>query len=232
MRARLHRTFFDRTPTDIQRLTRIYDTSAPTWERREARGENLAVSKAWRSGLVDRLAGDVLEIGIGAGDTVRRLNQRLGQIRSYTGVDISTGMLAEAQKYAKDAQYPITLRQANAESLAMFPDNAFDTVTASLVLCTVPDMRAALAEMARVCKPQGQILLIEHVLAPNPAVRLVQKVAAPWQVRHMGCHIDRTTNQVLRDLGFRIENDRTRWFGVFHFIQARPPSDRVSHRRY
>jgi ubiquinone/menaquinone biosynthesis C-methylase UbiE len=132
-------------------------------------------------------------------------------------------MLAEASRHQQGSRFPVVLQQANAESLSSFADNSFDTVTGSLVLCTVPDYEAALREMARVVKADGRIVLMEHVLAKNPLLKGVMKVLAPLQFRNMGCHIDRQTDQIIRNLGFSIEQDRTRLMGIFHLIVARPP---------
>lgn len=219
---RVRRMLLDRSPNDIQRIARIYDEQAPTWDRKEGRGENAALGPM-RDRLVRALDGNVLEIGVGTGETLRRLQSAKFPIDTYTGVDVSTGMLAEASRYADSGPFPVTLRQMNAENLSALPDAAFDTVTASLVLCTVPDPEAALREMARVVKPDGKIVLIEHVLAHNPVLAAGQKVLAPLQRRHMACHIDRPTDRLLRDLGFRVERDDTRLLGIVHLLVARPP---------
>lgn len=209
---------------ELQRIARIYDSRAGHWDQREIRAENRIVGEAFRNGLAAELSGDVLEIGTGTGETLRRL-QAVGNsaVTSYTGIDISTGMLGQAARYQRQLPFPVTLHQANAESLAMFGDATFDTVTASLVLCTVPDQEAALKEMARVAKSEGKIVLLEHVLSPNPLVKPLMKVLAPLQVRAMGCHIDRPTGRIIRNLGYRVEQDRSRVFGVFRLIVARPP---------
>ena len=209
---------------DIQRIARIYDSRAAHWDEREIRAENAFVGDGFRDGVATELHGDVLEVGVGVGETLRRLRSHGSSgVTSYTGVDISTGMLGQASRYKAAMPFPVALHQANAESLAMFGDGTFDTVTGSLVLCTVPDQEAALREMARVAKPDGKIVLLEHVLSPNPLVKPVMRIAAPLQVRAMGCHIDRRTDQTIRKLGFRIEQDRSRVFGIFHLIVARPP---------
>jgi ubiquinone/menaquinone biosynthesis C-methylase UbiE len=209
---------------DLQRIARIYDSRADHWDEREAVAENRLVGDSFRNGLAAELQGNVLEIGVGTGETLRRLKS-MGNagVTSYTGIDISTGMLAQAARYKGAMPFPVALHQANAESLAMFADDTFDTVTASLVLCTVPDQEAALREIARVTKPDGKIVLLEHVLSPNPLVKPVMKLMAPLQVRAMGCHIDRMSDRIIRKLGFRVEQDRSRVFGIFHLIIARPP---------
>lgn len=221
-RPRQDRT--DRSGDDIQRIAHIYDARAEHWDEREARAENRVVGDAYRERVAAELEGDVLEIGTGTGETLRRLQGvRPARVTSFTGVDISTAMLGQASRYTGAMPFPVTLHQANAESLEMFGNATFDTVTCSLVLCTVPDQEAALREMARVVKPEGKIVLLEHVLSPNPLVKPLMKVVAPLQVRAMGCHIDRSTHRIVRNLGFRVEQDQSRVLGIFHLIVARPP---------
>lgn len=217
----------DDSGNEVQRVTRIYDARAPYWDEREGRAENRMVGDAFRDRLARELRGDVLEIGAGTGETLRRLQGMDTPVTSYTGVDVSTAMLGQASRYQEGSRFPVTLRQANAESLSMFADNTFDTVTGSLVLCTVPDDIAALREIARVVKPDGKIVLLEHVLAKNPLLKVVMKVVAPLQARAMGCHIDRQTNQIIRKLGFRVEEDISRRMGIFRLIVARPPQSSI-----
>ncbi|HWV24115.1 MAG TPA: methyltransferase domain-containing protein [Thermomicrobiales bacterium] len=219
---RLRRIAQDRSPSDLQRITSIYDQHAPRWDEIEGRGEGRVVGD-FRDRLAGVLQGDVLEIGIGTGATLRHLTESSSSITSYTGIDLSAGMLAEAEKLVPGSPFPVTLRQMNAEDLSAFPDETFDTVTASLVLCTVPDAEAALREMARVVKPDGRIVLIEHVLAPNPVIAAGMKVVAPLQRRHMACNIDRRTDRLVREMGFRVERDDARFLGIVHLIVARPP---------
>jgi ubiquinone/menaquinone biosynthesis C-methylase UbiE len=227
MAARFRRRMAGQTTSDIQRLTRIYDARATRWDQREGRAENRALGDTFRDRLASQLQGDVLEIGVGTGETLRRLRNLNPPITSYTGIDISTAMLAQASRYKTGNRFPVSFHQANAEALTMFADNTFDTVTGSLVLCTVPDQEAALREMARVVKPDGRIVLIEHVLARNAVLKGTMKVLAPLQARNMGCHIDRHTDRIIRKLGFRVEQDRTRMFGIVHLIVARPPHEKV-----
>jgi ubiquinone/menaquinone biosynthesis C-methylase UbiE len=83
--------------------------------------------------------------------------------------------------------------EAPAERLP-FEDASFDTAVAMLVLCTIPDPAAALCEMARVLKPGGQLLFIEHVRATDPSLaRWQDRLERPWRFLADGCHCNRDT---------------------------------------
>lgn len=207
---------------ETERVEAIYDEIAPRWDASVGRTERLLIGKRMRAAVADQLQGDVLEIGTGTGATLHQLagNDR---ITSFTGIDLSQGMLDRAQQVAAGLPFPVDLRQMDATRLD-FPAASFDTVTVSLTLCTVPDPAATLREMARVCRPDGRIVLLEHVLSPNPVVGWFLRRLSPAQERMLGCHLDRPTNHLVRDLGFQVERDDSRFFGIFHLIVARPPA--------
>lgn len=219
----MRKFFTDRTPPDRKQLAGIYDTHAPTWLQRESRAETRLTSERWRNDLVRYLYGDVLEIGVAAGDTLMRMRDYDHGVTSFIGIDLSPGMIEQAKGAGAGLNIPITLRTADAEDLSMFADDSFDTVTASLVFCTIPDVPKAFAEMARVCRPDGKIVLIEHVLSPNPIIAALQRFLTPMQIRAMGCHIDRRTIETLEHSGFHIQEHRRRIFGVMRFVVATPP---------
>lgn len=220
----MRKFFTDRTPPDRNQLANIYDAHAPTWLARESRAETKLTSERWRNDLVRELHGDVLEIGVAAGDNLVRMGGYDHHVTSFTGVDLSPAMIEAAKSAARDLTIPVALHVADAEHLSLFADNSFDTVTASLVFCTVPDVPSAFAEIARVIRPEGKLVLIEHVLSPNPIIGMMQKRVAPIQIRQMGCHLDRTTIETLTASGFRIEQQRRRLFGIMRYVVARPPS--------
>lgn len=222
----MRKFFTDRTAPTPASLAGKYDAFAGTWLQRESKLENRLVTEAWRDDMVRQLRGDVLEIGIAAGDTLVRLRKYDHYVTSYAGVDLSPGMVEQARTATSGIEIPTTLLVANAEDLSVFTDSQFDTVTASLVFCTMPDVPRALAEIARVCKPDGQIVLIEHVLSPNPVLGRLMRLVAPIQIRAIGCHLDRTTVETLQQHGFRIREHRQRLFGTIRFIVASPPHPR------
>jgi ubiquinone/menaquinone biosynthesis C-methylase UbiE len=98
------------------------------------------------------------------------------------------------------------LVEAPAERLP-FEDASFDTSVFTLVLCTVPDPKAALAEAARVLKPGGKLLFVEHVRATDPGLaRWQDRLEAPWRFFADGCHCNRDTVAAIEASPLRVES--------------------------
>jgi SAM-dependent methyltransferase len=96
------------------------------------------------------------------------------------------------------------LVQAGGEDLP-FDDDSFDTVTVTLVLCTVPDQAATLREIKRVLKPGGQLLFLEHVRSNHADLAKWQdRLEKPWRFLGDGCHCNRDTEAGLRAAGFEL----------------------------
>ncbi len=89
--------------------------------------------------------------------------------------------------------------RASAESLP-FADSSVDTVVFTLVLCTVPDPAAALAEAARVLRPGGRLLFVEHVRSDDPRLaRWQDRLERPWHFLADGCHCNRDTVSLIEE---------------------------------
>lgn len=209
--------------SDIDRIRTIYDRLAPAWDQREGFVERMLMGEAMRRELARHLQGDVLELGSGTGATFPLIDWNV--VTSLTATDVSGGMLDQARQRPAIRDRPVTFQQVNATALP-FPDASFDTVTTSLMLCTVPAPETTLREMSRVARPNGRIVLLEHVRAPNRLVAGMQRLLSPLQQRRMGCHLDRPTDQLVRDMGFGIEHQETRFLGVFHLLVLTPLAGR------
>lgn len=203
---------------NLRRLQDVYDLRAATYDRTIGRGERIALG-GLRRAFGAELRGDVLEVAVGSG---LNLPYYTAAVRRAVGVDLSGGMLRHARARAAELGRPVALAQMDAQRLA-FRDDRFDTVAVSLALCTIPDPEAALRELARVCRPEGRVVLLEHVRSPVWPVSVAQRLLTPLQERFIGCHLTRRTVDVARALGFGIESERTRLFGVFRLVVARPP---------
>jgi ubiquinone/menaquinone biosynthesis C-methylase UbiE len=112
----------------------------------------------------------------------------------------------------REAEQDIHLFGGYAEDMP-FPDNNFDAVVTTLVLCTVDDVEQSLSEIYRVLKPGGKFYFIEHVAAPDDSwLRKLQNWITPlWRVIADGCHPNRNTAEWIRRSGFSdIQIERTR----------------------
>jgi len=143
-----------------------------------------------RTQLVAPAQGRVLEVGGGTGFNLPYYGPGVTAITVTDPVD---GMLARARKRAAATGRQITTTKASAEELP-FEDGTFDTVLASLVLCSVRDQDRALAEMRRVLKPGGRYLFFEHVRSDDPKLaRRQDRMTGIWKRVCFGCHPNRDT---------------------------------------
>jgi SAM-dependent methyltransferase len=159
----------------------------------------------YRRRLVEQAAGEVLEIGAGTG-------RNLPLYRHATRVmalEPDPGMRARAHQAARAAPVAVEIVDGMAEDLP-FPDASFDTVVASLVLCTVPDPAGALAEARRVLRPGGTLRFHQHVRADDPRLaRWQDRLERPWGWLALGCHPNRDVVAAIVAAGFRVvELDR------------------------
>ena len=142
---------------------------------------------------------------------VRRLRVRHEQRATFMA-DGSARATGRARPRAIAAAVPALLVLARGEQLP-FPDGAFDTVLATLVFCTVPEVPTALAEVRRVLRPGGVLLFLEHVRSPRPLLAALQDALTPlWRRCFGGCHVNRDTPRALRDAGFALKIAE-RWYG-------------------
>lgn len=206
-------------PMPDERVRRIYDQRAADYDRTVGFGERLLLGDLRRR-FGALLRGRTLEVAVGSG---LNLPYYSDAVTTAVGVDLSGGMLRQARQRAATLRRPVALAEMDAERLA-FPEASFDTVAISMALCTVPDPAAALRELARVCRPEGRIVLLEHVLSPIRPIAFLQRRFSPLQERALGCHLDRRTVDTLRRLGFAVESERRRLFGIFRLVVARPPA--------
>jgi ubiquinone/menaquinone biosynthesis C-methylase UbiE len=87
-----------------------------------------------------------------------------------------------------------------------FASAAYDTVVSTLVLCTVPDQRTALAEIRRVLKPDGRLLFLEHVRSEEPRLaRWQDRLHGPWQAFAYGCNCNLPTLDAIEAAAFKVD---------------------------
>lgn len=158
----------------------------------------------WRTSLLQDLSGQVLELGCGTGANL-----------AFYPATVKHLVLAEPdghmrQKLAvKLSQYQhlrVTVLDYNGEFIPI-PNDSFDAVVSTLVLCTVKNPQLILSEIYRVLKPQAKLVFIEHVAAVNNTTRFKwQRRLEPfWKIISCGCHLTRSTEQNIVQAGFKLQ---------------------------
>ncbi len=170
------------------------------YEVLNAPGEWLGAG-AMRSRLVSRLEGRILEVGAGNGLNFRHYSASATVI----GIEPDWHMLRRAIPRASAAGARVALAEGDGEMLP-FRGASFDDVVSCLVLCTIPDTSAALAEFRRVLKPGGRLHFVEHVRAPRRSLARIQDAIDPgWKRAFAGCHVNRDTRGAIERAGFTVE---------------------------
>lgn len=130
-------------------------------------------------------------------------------------------MLATAAERHPDLERGESLREMDAHDLA-FPDDSFDTVITSLTTCMFPDPTTALKEMARVCRPDGRVLLLEHGRSSLAPIAWFQDRRVDARYEQMGCRWNQDPKELVRDSPLIIESSTRALLGIITCIEARP----------
>ncbi len=137
-------------------VRRRWDRRAATYDKKGLRAERWAIGDG-REWICAQARGRTLEVAIGTGRNL----PLYGEV-DLTGIDLSPAMLDVARRRSRQLGRSVDLREGPAEHLP-FPDGHFDTVVCTLAVCSVADRAGAIAEMYRVLRPGGLLLLIDHV---------------------------------------------------------------------
>ena len=182
-----------RTRARYERIARFYDAMEILAEKRY---------EHWRPQLWSQVQGpNVLEVGVGTGKNM----PFYPQIIEVTGIDLTPGMLARARERARTLKLKVNLEQGDVQDMA-FSDAVFDSVVATFVFCSVPNPRLGLNEVARVLKPGGRLLLLEHVRSVNSLVGTLMDVMNPVVVRMIGANINRRTVETIDQSDLQLEH--------------------------
>ncbi|TPQ27709.1 class I SAM-dependent methyltransferase [Methylomonas koyamae] len=181
-----------------EQIKRRYDRLAPWFDSLEGILEGLLFRRL-RKKLWSQAGGNhILEVGVGTGKNFGFYPDGA----RITGIDFSPKMLEQAQRKRQRQQIAVDLTQMDVQALD-YADNSFDTVIASFVFCSVPKPRRGLKELYRVCKPGGQVLLLEHVLSSNRYMAFMMNLLNPLIVRTLGANINRETLKNVQACPFR-----------------------------
>ena len=175
-------------------LAAVYDPVLHAAERRWL--------SSWRAEVLSRARGRVLEIGAGTGLNIEHYPATVDEI---VLTEPDPHMRKRLERKARSSSRRWRIVDSPAAPLS-FGDGEFDTVVVTLVLCTVPDVPAALSEIRRVLKPNGELLFLEHVGGDEGSRRLVwqRRVEPMWRRVAGGCHLTRRTVEAITGAGFEL----------------------------
>jgi len=184
-------------------FARLYERISVTADRRGA--------DEHRTELLSGLTGRVVEVGAGNG---RNFAHYPDTVTEVLAVEPEPRLRESALRAAADAPAPVRVVDGVADRLPA-EDGSFDAGVASLVLCTVPDPNAALAELRRVIRPGGELRFYEHVVSRRPGAARVERALDATIYPHLagGCHLARDTLAAIQRAGFEIRSCRRFPFG-------------------
>jgi ubiquinone/menaquinone biosynthesis C-methylase UbiE len=202
--------------SDSAIIKKRYDRIAPYFEGLEAVMEGLFF-KNWRKKLWAKVDGHhILEVGVGTGKNF----DYYPADAQMTAIDFSPEMLRQATHKKAGKTICVELNLMDIQSLD-FADNSFDTVIGSFVFCSVPLPLKGLKEVYRVCKPGGQVLLLEHVLSSKPVLAKIMNFINPVIVTLAGANINRNTVKNIKACGFSLVRIDERSSDIIKLIEAR-----------
>jgi len=205
---------FSNEPEDKRAFTEKYDR---VWTR-TARAYDFIVKalplwKGWIGNAVPEIRGPrVLDVSFGTGYLLTRYAQKF----DACGIDYNTRMIRTAQRNVGKAGLRAELQQAIVEAIP-YQRDTFDTVVNTMAFSGYPDGRAAMAELRRVVKPDGRLLMID-VNYPSDGNRLGTLMANVWK-NQLGAII-RDMNALFLEFGFEHSDREIGGFGSTHLYVA------------
>jgi len=194
-----------------QRIARWYDLLDAPFERKRY--------QPVRPLLFAGLSGRILDAGVGTGRNIPFYPQDGDML----GIDLSPAMLTRASRRRDEVGLDVALMEMDVMHTS-FEDNSFDAVVSTFLFCVLaPEHQLpALKELARICKPDGEIRLLEYSYSKNPMKRFIMRLWAPWVRFAYGAAFDRNTYLYLEEAGFEETENYFLVGDIIRFIVARP----------
>ncbi len=185
----------------------IYDMFASGAERRYGK---------YKRALFSKSRGKTMLVAAGTGLDFKSFPPGL----AITAIDFSPKMLEKAREKAAAYNGKLDIVQADVQNLE-FESGTFDTVVTSCTFCSVPDPVKGLKEIHRVLKPDGQLLMFEHVRASNFLLGTMMDIFAPI-VKKFGPEWNRRTGDNIRKAGFKITREFNVYLDMVKLFEAYP----------
>lgn len=202
--------------SDTLLIKKRFDRIAPFFDGLDAVCEGLFLKHRRRLLWASAAGPHILEVGVGTG---KNFDYYPASSR-ITAIDFSPRMLAQAERRKRRKNIDVELALMDAQALC-YADNSFDTVIATCVFCSVPSPHKGLKELYRVCRPDGRVLLLEHVLSARPLLAALMKAVNPLPLKMMGVNINRDTVNTVRACGFSRVAIRDGSSDIIKLIEAR-----------
>ena len=202
----------------VEHRRRAWAKLAPRYDKQIRFFERRVFGEEHRAWACSQATGDTLEIAIGTGLNLPHYPDSV----SLTGVDLSPDMLTLARRRAEELGKEVELLEGDAQALD-FEDGSFDTIVCTYSLCNVPDDAKVVAEMKRVLKPGGHLILVDHIRSSVKPIYWGQRVMELVSIRVDGDHLTRRPSIHVKVAGFDVQTkERMRW-GILERLTARKP---------
>jgi ubiquinone/menaquinone biosynthesis C-methylase UbiE len=194
-----------------ERIASIYDLLDAPYE--------IMWKRALRRKMFEGLEGAILDAGVGTGCNFVAYPAGV----KASGCDVSAAMLEKARERADKVGLIVDLRRSDLTKLD-WADATFDGVVATFVFACIEDHEqlAALAEVRRVCKPDGEIRIIDYRLSPRPLVRWRQKFMSRWLSGAFAATYTPTTESYFEQAGLEVIEEKLIHTDVLKMIRLRP----------
>jgi len=167
-------------------------------------------------------SGDVLELAVGTGLNLPAYD--LSNVETFTAIDLSPGMLAQAKSRAAELNFSENARFVEADATALpFEDESFDFVFDTFSLCVIEDPVAALKEVRRVLRKSGRAVLIEHSKSDIGPLGAYQDLTSqPVKTMAKGCVWNQDVESLIDQSGLRVVKSQRALLGLLVVVEATP----------
>jgi ubiquinone/menaquinone biosynthesis C-methylase UbiE len=197
--------------SETEKIIKRYDRVSAIYDLMEMPMEVFAGK--WRKEITGEVYGKILEVGVGTGKNIPFYARNI----ELTAIDFSRKMLSKARAKFSKNMINVTFLERDVQNLE-FEDNSFDCVLSSCVFCSVPLPVQGLEEIRRVCKPNGKIVMLEHVRSENKIVGPLMDLLNPLPLYFYGANINRNTMDNIKKADFNNVQVKDVWLDIFKKI--------------